>query len=1115
MRLTNKIKKYVKSTVCVLLAVSLITGCLCAEGLTVSANGAERTFDIGVNANSITATLSTDGVLTISGSGEIKDFTKKTAPFAGTGVKEIKIGADVKAIGDYTFYNCGEIKNVITLPKSISRIGDRAFSGDSADTAPKPVYVENLFTTVTVTRKQAASNTSATPKPTETPAPTAAPTATPTPEPTATPVPEVTESEPPQESTDSEADQPEENNGELSGEVQAADEIAVNAAAPDEGEAVSQPEVAAEPTATPQPQTSEATAEPTATATPSTKYTVETITEQEIGEEIFYHRDDTAVFISSSAQNESFAAAMLSAGYTEADATATVVLDCGEGIAEPSTVEKTLPIVDGSIILPSAPQEFSAPDGGELFAYSFGGWTEAEDNAGVVRAAGSGYAITDKTDLYFIASWKRETLAKISIKRDGGDLVMQVPTVGGYEFTEYKWQSCLLPVGSIVPTNQEQLAWQEISGESGAIYRRAVQSESGTRLFRCIVTAKKSKSLLASLLDSETGEKVSLAAVSGEDAITKITMNATKAATGGQRTIKQNVTLPVTESGTVYKITSVTLSGDCHLVLPTENGSTAKLPTFTEGQTKDDTYALRVMPTGSGWTSESLNGGAYILSELPSGKTEWNSGTKNLWKRAEVNSVTAATEAAVEISLIYNGSYESFVGGETEIVFQEYAADDIGGTAKNTVVVRATFDGERTGVIQTAAVAAGRHFSESLTAKTATITQQNAVSALFSTEFTTTATGTQGSKLALFKKDGTECAMPTGTKIIMADMTTAGAYKYYFYTSADGDKNIELTKFSGYSGAAAAGERIKQKLLFTLDFSAISGTALTADEYYLTLVHETDKEVNWAKAAFTVTTATSTWLTAESVTAEGAVWQLSVAAYADANDTRFADGANVYCTVKDTEGNAVALPEKAIVKADGAEFLRGKDGTVTLVMPLGTTATLTLDFTETIEKDLAGGEYSINMIMRPQAGLQTGGGSGYYSSAAVSGLTLSRNTVNTVKRSISVSLADDGERLLEVTEQAAELKLALLYKGVQSSDTLSVEILRKTGSTPDDASYTVIDSTAWQISPEAGHEPTAETEQLTITVPQGTEKGTYRVRLGIVAAEGGTATDEVYNFIVK
>lgn len=1099
MPVKNNLKKYVRTAMCVLLAVSLITGCLSAEGFAVSASGAERTFDIGINENSVTAVLSADGVLSVSGSGEIKDFTGETAPFAGLGVKELTIGADVKSIGDYTFYNCGDITNEIVLPKNITRIGDRAFSGDSADSAAKPAYVENLFTSATVTRKQSVTAAATA---TPTPVPTVEPTATPAP--TETPMPES-------EAADDNSDEENAEQGdELSAQVMTADEIAVNAAAPDD-------EVTSQAEATEQPQTGEVSAEPAATATPSatTKYTVETVTEQEIGEEIFYPRDDTAVFISASEQNQAFAAAMLSAGYVQAEGTVTVALDCGEGSADPSAIDKTLPIVGGSIILPSVPSEFTAPDGGELFAYSFGGWTEAEDSAGVVRAAGSKYEIGDKTDLYFIASWKRETLAKISVRRDGGDLVMQVPTVNGYDFTEYKWQSCLLSVGSVVPSNQEQLAWKDIDGANTEIYRCAVQKESGTRLFRCVVTAERTKNLLASLLSSESAEQISLAAVSGEDAITKITLKASTSAAGGQQAVEQKVTLPVSETGTVYKITDVTVSGDCNLVLPSESGATVTLPRLADGQSVNDTYALRAVPTGDGWTSASLSEGGYVLSALPTGKTEWNSGVSGLWKRGSGNAVTNADVAEVAISLIYESSYENFVGGQAELVFQEYAADDIGGTSKNTTVVRVTLDGEQTGTSQSAAVAAGRHFSEELTAKTATITPQNAVTAFFTTEYTPTVTGTNGSRLALHKSDGTDAALPVGTKIIMADMTTAGAYKYYFYTTADGDEGVELGKFSGYAGAATADERIKQKLLFTLDFSAITGTALAAGDYYLTLEHQTDETTSWARAAFTVADSTGSWVAAEGVVTDGAVWQLNVTANADGNDTRFSGGANVHLTFKDSDGNAVALPEKAIVKADSGDFLRSKDGTVTLVLPIGETATVTLDFTETDDEDMSRGEYSVNMIMRPQAGLQTGGGSGYYASTTVSGLTLARSAVDSAQRSISVSVADDCERLLDAEEQAAQLRLVLLYKGIQPGDTLSVEILEKTGSAPTDSSYTAIDTAGWQISPESGHELTAETEELTITVPQGCTQGTYRVKLTISSSGGGVAADEVYNFIVK
>lgn len=40
------------------------------------------TYDIGVDKGNVTATLTSDGKLTISGTGDIKDYTETTMPFS-------------------------------------------------------------------------------------------------------------------------------------------------------------------------------------------------------------------------------------------------------------------------------------------------------------------------------------------------------------------------------------------------------------------------------------------------------------------------------------------------------------------------------------------------------------------------------------------------------------------------------------------------------------------------------------------------------------------------------------------------------------------------------------------------------------------------------------------------------------------------------------------------------------------------------------------------------------------------------------------------------------------------------------------------------------------------
>lgn len=1124
--------KRLKTLLCVLLSITLVTGCLCADGLTISARGQERKFDIGVNPDSVTATLSEGGVLTVSGSGEIKDFTSETAPFAGLGVREIKIGADVKAIGNYTFYNCGGA-GVITLPRGLVRIGDRAFSGDSLNTAIQPIFVENLFTEVTVTRRRDETVSEDAAEATPTPAPTSEPTATPvvSAEPTVTPTPALSDET---DGTESEATLPEggavsevvsepEQVEENDEPVESGDDVnesvavlnteiqTMNAAAPTEEETVEDvtpaPEPTIEPTAEPDESASETTegettAEPTATpAAEESKYVIETLTEQEIGTEIFYPRADAPVFLCSSA-NGSFRAAMQAAGYREADSTTDIVLDCGEGKCDGNTVTKTVPVIDGSVVLPDAPQEFAAPDGGSLFEYSFGGWTEAQDSAGTVRAAGSYFAMNERTDLYFIANWNREILAKITIKRDGNELVLDVPSVDGYDFTAFRWQTCLMPTG--VQPNEQGEEWADVFGETDKTCRQTVAAESGTRFYRCIVTVKKQTNLLTALFASEDSEELTLAAVSAEETVTKVTLNAPKVEGGGMAVVTQTITVPVSYAGSVYKITGAQVSGKVNLLLPSESENGATMSVLTQDQSADNTFALGVKTGATGW-AENTDASAYLLSALPSGETEWNSGVEGVWLSGATDPITAADQAEIELSLLYDSGYESFEDGCVELILQEFADEE----SLNTVAIRVTLEGEHTGVLQSAVVAAGRSFSEYISLQNVEIGARSAVTASFATEYQPIVVGGAQSFLTLYR-GGKACSFPVGTRIAMADMTTSGVYKYYFYTIGAEASQVALANFSGYFGALNTTARISEKLLFAVDFSHSEG--LAAGEYYLMLTHSTEKPADWATAAFTVSGDSNGALTITPEKTEGSVWSFDLTAAAAANDTRYIGGAAVQISLVNAEGEAVALPDNSIVTAGDGTVVRASNGTALLMIPINAACAVKLDFTAVSEEELLCGEYKISAVMRPQAGLQSGGRTDATVYATVDGFTLTAASGDETQRAISLELADGSERLIDVTESAVEMKLDLTCGGVQTDDTLSIEILQKTGTTPDDSSYTVVEED-WTVTPKLS--PSDKTETVTVTVPKGQTAGTYRVRATIVTADGDVAAEEVYNFIVK
>jgi len=115
--------------------------------------------------------LANDGVLTITGEGEMTDYSySNRSPWYGQNIKRIIIGDSVTTIGGwafsscssltsvnipnsvttigrYAFYNCKSLTSVtsVTIPNSVTTIGDGAFSGCSSLTS---VTIPNSVTTI-------------------------------------------------------------------------------------------------------------------------------------------------------------------------------------------------------------------------------------------------------------------------------------------------------------------------------------------------------------------------------------------------------------------------------------------------------------------------------------------------------------------------------------------------------------------------------------------------------------------------------------------------------------------------------------------------------------------------------------------------------------------------------------------------------------------------------------------------------------------------------------------------------------------------------------------------------------------------------------------------------
>ena len=95
----------------------------------VPAAFAADVVDSGTCGSGVAWALDNDGTLTITGSGQIRDYSKTApAPWKGTAVKELVIGEGVTAIGAYAFADYTEITSV-QLPSTLTTLGERCFAG--------------------------------------------------------------------------------------------------------------------------------------------------------------------------------------------------------------------------------------------------------------------------------------------------------------------------------------------------------------------------------------------------------------------------------------------------------------------------------------------------------------------------------------------------------------------------------------------------------------------------------------------------------------------------------------------------------------------------------------------------------------------------------------------------------------------------------------------------------------------------------------------------------------------------------------------------------------------------------------------------------------------------
>ena len=97
--------------------------------------------------NNVTYTLDSDGLLTISGTGDMANYNvmwNNCAPWKNEAVKSVVISDGVTSIGEYAFSGCTGLTS-IAIPDGVTSIGDYAFSGCSSLTSVTiPDSVKNI-----------------------------------------------------------------------------------------------------------------------------------------------------------------------------------------------------------------------------------------------------------------------------------------------------------------------------------------------------------------------------------------------------------------------------------------------------------------------------------------------------------------------------------------------------------------------------------------------------------------------------------------------------------------------------------------------------------------------------------------------------------------------------------------------------------------------------------------------------------------------------------------------------------------------------------------------------------------------------------------------------------
>ena len=352
--------------------------------------------------------------------------------------------------------------------------------------------------------------------------------------------------------------------------------------------------------------------------------------------------------------------------------------------------------------------------------------------------------------------------------------------------------------------------------------------------------------------------------------------------------------------------------------------------------------------------------------------------------------------------------------------------------------------------VKSVEVGAGRQYNGLSQTEALAISQKSSLTAVFELS---SSLQSRSSWIELQKTGGTSVGLPSGTEFTLLN---DGRFYRCQMKGIEPENRILLSSFTSMENDSELPGSLSGTVTVIVDFGS-SASEPGAGDYSLRM--RTDTSADSVGADFTMDNSAAT-ATVEAAGGDGLSrgtheFELSLKA---GSDTRFADGAAVVLSSGDAEG----FPKGTVFRVGEAEYypVNGK-----VSIPLGSATSFVMDTTNTT--GLTSGEHTLSAQVLP-----TGANAGNATplSAEEAAYTVSENP----SYSLSVTLDAGSSRIVK---PGSALSFTANYKA-SAGEAITVGARKKT-----DAGY----------EDTVGLTATVDAVKITVTVPDGTSAGTYRL----------------------